>query len=122
MIESVLVALIITIPPTMTAAAAWRQATKGRREAEQANAAVNHVKPGEKSLYEHAASTAEALAEFTAYQHERNHDLLNKIVVTNGALSLLDTKVERYMVDDAAAHEVLRKMVAEAQPFVPRSL
>lgn len=99
--EAVTVGIVTAVGPTLIGLAAFIQATFSKREAAAVNRAVNHVDDGKPTLYEHASSTAEALAAFTEYQHDRNHDLMNQVVVIKGRLGILDTKVERHLNDDA---------------------
>lgn len=102
MSELVQAAFLGSLGPVLIGIAAVTQATFAKREAAAANRAVNHKDEDQPTLYQHAATTAEALAAFTEYQHNRNHELMNQVVVVSGRLSLLDTKVERHTHDDAS--------------------
>jgi len=52
MSETLLVAIIAAVPPTLAAIAALWQARRLARPLDEVNAAVNHRKPGERRLVE----------------------------------------------------------------------
>lgn len=94
MSEAVQVALIVSSAPFLASMGALWQATRGRREAAAANRAVNHIQPGQPTLYQHVAANADQVA---------------KVSLRIGAL---DTKVDAYMTEDKAAHDLMLDRLA----------